>query len=229
MWAGVVPQQPPTTAAPSARTRTAWRPAPSGVMSQTGTPPSRRGTPAFPFATRTAPGTASRMAAIAVSISSGPLPQFAPIAATPSVDRVVAAAAGVVPIIVRPWLSNVIVTTIGRPGATCRTASTAAVASSSEAIVSIQMASTPPSARPFACTANAARASCDSIVPNGASSSPRGPMEPATIPCLPAASRAIPAAARLSSPLRSASPWVRSRTGLPPNVFVRTIRAPARM
>ena len=99
------------------------------------------------------------------------------------------------PIIVRPAVSKLIVTTIGR-WLTERAPSTAAVTSSRWLIVSIHSTSTPPSARPAAWAANAFLHSSIVIVPSGSSRSPVGPIEPATSTGRPAPSAAVRAADR---------------------------------
>src|SRR5690554_896473 len=185
--------------------------------------------PALDFATRTASGLRSCIALITPSISAGPLPQLPPKATRPISCSASTAAAGLTPIIVKPRVSNVIVTTMGSELA-CRAPSTAARTSCRSLMVSIHSTSTPPASSAAACWAKPSRASSTLSVPSGSISSPLGPIEPATTTRRPAASaalRTISAPARFSSATRSSSLCSFSRNGLPPNVFVRTICEPA--
>ena len=169
----------------------------------------RTALPAFGFATSTAAGVAACIATIAGRSSAGPRPQLPPIATAPSALRSFAACSGLTPIIVWPWVSKLIVTTIGTPGAAWRAPSTAASTSSSADIVSIQKTSTPPAWSAAACSAKPFTASARSRSPSGARIAPLGPMSPATTASWSgvwATSPARRAAASFSSATRVSSP-----------------------
>ena len=135
---------------------------------------------------------------------------------------------GLIPIIVRPLVSNVIVARNGSP--TSSTACIAASSSFSAYIVSIHATSAPPRRSPSACSAKASKASVRVRSPSGSSTSPVGPMEPATTTVRFASSatrRVIPAADSLISTTRSPRPCSASRYRFAPNVLVRMMSAPA--
>ena len=160
----------------------------------------------------------------------GPVPQLAPKAMGRRGRRSnrATAASGVMPIMVRPLVSKLIVTTTGRSVAMAPW--TAASTSSAEDMVSIHSRSAPPAARARACSAKAAVASSMVRAPSGTISSPVGPIEPATTtgrPAWSATCRATEAAAWLSSATRSWAWCSLSRCRLPPKLLVRMMSEPA--
>ena len=140
------------------------------------------------------------------------IPQFEPTRSAPAAASCSAAPAGVIPIIVkkpRGPLSNVIVATTGKPE-TSLAARMANVHSARSLIVSTQNASTPPAARPRACSANTSYISASVAVPLGSRNSPVGPIEPSTKRPGGATERASSAPNRLSSSTRSPNPYLAS-------------------
>ena len=97
-------------------------------------------------------GRAARIATAAASVSAMLLPQFAPMAANRRGPSRSAVSVAVVPIIVRPAVSKLIITATGRSHA-ARAPRTAASASARSLIVSIHSRSAPPRASPSACSA----------------------------------------------------------------------------
>src|SRR5271169_796506 len=96
--------------------------------------------PQFDLATSTAPASAAALRlTIEATSSDGATPQLLPQAASPWPDPRPANSAGVTPIIVRPLVSKLSVTTTGN--AVVRAPATAASTSAGEDIVSIQMTS----------------------------------------------------------------------------------------
>ena len=118
---------------------------------------------------------------IAATTSAAPTPQFVP---QPTRSGNISEAsltisAAVTPIIVRPFVSMLILKTIGRP--VVFAPANAARASSSDESVSIQIMSAPPLASACACSAKASAAASMVSVPAGSKISPVGPISPATI------------------------------------------------
>jgi hypothetical protein len=103
----------------------------------------------------------------------------------------------------------------------------AALASRRSYWVSTMKTSTPPSARPRACSANASTNSASMQGPWGLRNFPVGPTLPATNPPAGAVSRARTAAAKLISRVRDSSPWAASLIGDAPKLLVETTSAPA--
>ena len=114
------------------------------------------------------------------TMSEAPTPQFAPMASGcgSMPEKISSSAFGIMPIIVRPAVSNDMVHTYGMP--TRIAASAAARASSGADMVSIHATSAPPAFKPSICSANASTASASVSAPSGSNSSPVGPTEPAT-------------------------------------------------
>ena len=112
--------------------------------------------------------------------SEAPTPQLAPMATGWVGNAAVRApkALGVMPIMVRPLVSKLMVVTIGSPAFDAP--STAARSSSSDDMVSIHRTSTPPSLSAIACSAKLSMASWWVSDPTGSRISPVGPMEPPT-------------------------------------------------
>ena len=197
---GEVPQHPPTIRAPASTAIPAYVCINSGVPEYLIDTPSKRGIPQLPFATIGV--TKPFISETETSMSDAPTPQLAPIASgcglSPS--KICSSALGIMPIIVRPAVSNDIVATYGMP--TFIAAIAAARTSSGADIVSIQATSAPPSFRPWICSANVSIASASVSAPRGSNNSPVGPTEPATItgrPALSATFRASCAAALANS------------------------------
>ena len=164
------------------------------------------------------------------SKSDAPTPQFAPNATGgwSNFSTIAAIAFEVMPIIVRPAVSKLMVPHHGIPASFA--ASAAAAYSSGAEIVSTHKTSAPPSFRPSACSWNISTASAWVRGPRGAMISPVGPIEPATITVRPEASamsRPISAAMRDSSRARWPASCNLSRARLPPNELVKKISEPA--
>ena len=98
----------------------------------------------------------------------------------------------VTPIMVRPAVSKLMVTATGRSQAALAPR-TAASASLRSLMVSIHNRSAPPSASPRACSAKASSHAWADTAPRGSSSSPVGPIDPAT-----SMARPVPSAAALA-------------------------------
>ena len=178
MNAGLVPQHPPTMLAPASSMRSIACANDAGSTSYTVRPPSMRGRPAL-GCTSTGQRAKRVMACAAPSSSSGPSEQLRPTACAPMDDSVTAATSGGVPRNVRPSSPNVIVANTGRSQRS-RAASSAAFASRRSAIVSMSTRSQPAAHTASTCSANKPYASSNVQVPNGSSSTPKGPMSPAT-------------------------------------------------
>ena len=179
------------------------------------------------------PGATSAIASTAASVSGTLLPQLAPMAASSRGPSRSASSLPLTPIIVQPAVSKLMVTATGRSHAR-RAARTAASTSSSALIVSIHSRSTPPASSAAACSANAASHASMLMSPSGASSSPVGPIEPATSTgrpdrCVSASASTWPicAAAMLSSRTWRSKPCSDCRKQLPPKLFVTIRSAPA--
>src|SRR5271166_800264 len=158
---------------------------------------------------------------------SGPAPQLAPIASTPSSTMARAAVSGVTPIMVRSLflpLSNANETMMGSPVGFA--ACTARRASSTSLKVSKSSTSAPPSASASAWVLNASVTRCSSISPV-AITFPVGPNEAKTR--TPAADCCFDSSAprRLIATTWSSWPWADSATGLPRKVLVRMTMLPA--
>ena len=173
---------------------------------------------------------------IASRMSSGPVEQLRPMTSTFSASSVASAAETSVPSSILPPLgSSEIEVWIGalRPVVlkASRTPKTAALTSRMSCAVSMISRSTPPSSRPWACSAKTATSSRKRILPSDGSSEagrkPVGPIEPATKRCSPTAARAISAARRLISSVCSARPHSSSLSREAWNVSVSTTSAPA--
>ena len=131
--------------------------------------------------------------------SEAPVPQLAPKAmgGLGSASTMATMSEDVIPIIVRPAVSKLIVPHQGAP--MLPKASAAALNSSGALIVSTQSTSAPPSISPRPVSSNIATALSWLSVPAGPMISPVGPTDPATITGRPAASaisRPISAASR---------------------------------
>ena len=190
--------------------------------------PTNFGTPQLPFDTTGVEN--ADISETETTMSDAPTPQFAPIArgcgSIPA--NTSSSAPGMMPIIVRPAVSNDMVHTYGTP--TRIAASAAALASSGADIVSIHATSAPPAFKPSICSANASIASSSVSAPSGSKSSPVGPTEPATTTGLGDASatlRAICAAAFANSNVRSCALCSFNRWRLQPNELVRMMSDPA--
>ena len=143
---------------------------------------------------------------IVANRSDAPIPQLAPKPKRPSSFALIARFAGVMPIIVFPAVSKLIVAQTGSPNSF--TASRAASSSSMAYMVSNHKTSTPPSTSPSACALKASVASLELITPCGSMISPVGPIDPATTTrrsALSATSLAIIAAALFNSKTRFSS------------------------
>ncbi len=186
MWAGVVPQQPPTMFTSPDRANSSSIPAvSSGVSSY---PPKAFGRPAFGCEATYVSANRARSATCG-RISAAPSEQLTPTTSGLACSIELQNASTVWPDRVRP-LRSTMVTEIhsGRCGATSRAAATAAFALRVSKIVSISSRSTPPSASAAICSAYASR-TCSKVTARYDGSSTRGdsdrvtfsgPIEPAT-------------------------------------------------
>ena len=150
IWAGVVPQQPPTIPAPASMIIFISSAKVSGVMAYTLLPSTSSGIPAFGFA-NTGTNATSFMAATSSVILSGPVEQFTPIASTPRFCNTLTAVTGSVPYKVLPSSLNVRLAMIGRSQISFA-AITAALVSARLIIVSTTRRSQPASTRTLICS-----------------------------------------------------------------------------
>ena len=97
MWAGVVPQQPPTTVAPASRKRRAQVAMYSGVHRYTYRPSTRAAEPAFGIAESFAVRAAAAMRWSVSIMAWGPWLQLAPIIGTPRASSSRMTSSGVSP------------------------------------------------------------------------------------------------------------------------------------
>ena len=141
MCAGVVPQQPPASQAPSRTSSSITAANSSGPTSNTVRPSTLRGSPALGF-TIIGMEQQSRSWGKRVRICSGPRPQLKPMASAPSPSKRATAAAMSPPVRSLPFSSKIIVTNTGREVFSFA-ASSAAFASYVSLMVSIKIRSAP--------------------------------------------------------------------------------------
>ncbi len=209
---GVVPQHPPTSPRPNSPTNCVCAAASSSGVSGYVAPfgPST-GRPALGMHVTGISACRDRWRRCSL-ISAGPVAQLRPIASTSSACSVVSAAPISEPMSMVPVVSTVTCTITGTSRPTSRIALrdpvTAAFAWSRSWLVSTRIASTPPSSRPAACSANVSRRCAYVVCPRLGSLVP-GPIEPSTqrgsssVANASARSRAIRAPAAASSRIRS--------------------------
>ena len=169
-------------------------------------------------------------------MSSGPVEQFRPMTSTFSASSVASTAEMSVPSSILPplgsseteaWIGTVRPVVLNAS----RAPKIAALTSRMSCAVSMMIRSTPPSSRPWACSAKTSTSSRKRIWPSVGSSEagrkPVGPIEPATKRSSPTALRAISAARRLISSVCSPRPHSSSFSREAWKVSVSTTSAPA--
>ena len=176
MCAGVVPQQPPSSAAPSSANLRAAAAKSSGETRNCVCPSTTTGSPALGLKARGTPA-AARSSGKSASICSGPSPQLKPTASAPSDSATVTALSTSAPVSMRPPSSKVIIATMGR-ALTSRAAKSAAF--NSYTSVNVSKSKRSASREDSITSRNNFTASSNSRSPTGLSSRPRGPMSAAT-------------------------------------------------
>ena len=219
MWAGVVPQHPPTIVAPASASFTTVAANSPGPTVKTVFPSTSFGIPAFGLTTMGFVETLARRSTNG-SILSGPSPQLKPYASTPSDSSRAATHSTDAPVRSLPDSSSATVATTGRSEFSFA-ARTAALSSRASPIVSTKTRSAPAAAPARTISENAPKASSKSRSPAGLRRRPVGPMSSATL--TPAPWRAIAIAEEISA-ARSWGPWYLRRFA--PKVFARTMSAP---
>ena len=174
MYSGVVPQHPPTTLTPAFICMMTSSANSSTVTSNTVSPFSTLGSPAFGLKT-TGVDETRRNSSMTPRSWRGPTEQFVPIASAPMPSSMDVIADGVAPVMSCPFASKASVTITGRSQFSF-TARSAALVSRQSFIVSMDTRSAPALTPIFTIFANAATASSNASCPYGSRSCPKDPM-----------------------------------------------------